>query len=123
MDYSPLVVDHFARPRNAGDFSPDRRVVSGSAGSTQHGARFALSAVIEGERIGAVRHQVYGCPHSIAAASWLSERLVGATRQDLQQWRWREAADALQVPPEKYGRLLLLEDAVRALETAWRALS
>lgn len=123
MDYSPLVSDHFAQPRNAGRFAPGRGVVSGSAGSISQGTRFALSALIEGGRICALRQQVYGCPHCIAAASWLTERLIGASIDDLQRWQWRQAADALQVPAEKRGRLLVLEDAVRAIETAWRAQS
>jgi NifU-like protein involved in Fe-S cluster formation len=119
MEYSPLVADHFVHPRNVGRFAPGQDVVSGSAGSVAQGTRFALSASIEGDRIRALRQQVYGCPHSIAAASWLSDRLVGAGLKDLQQWRWQEAADALQIPAEKRGRLLVLEDALRALESAW----
>ena len=34
---------------------------------------------------------------------------------------YREIAEALQVPTEKRGRLLILEDAVRALADAWGA--
>jgi NifU-like protein involved in Fe-S cluster formation len=80
---------------------------------------FVLSARIAGERIEAVRFEAYGCPHCIAAGSWLSERLVGLDRDQLRAWRWRDADRALQFPLEKRGRLLILEDAVHALSEAW----
>jgi NifU-like protein involved in Fe-S cluster formation len=123
MRYSERVIEHFLRPRNAGSLAPAPDVIAASAGSIAQGVRFALSARIEGDRIVCLRQQVYGCPHSIAAASWLSERLVGASRTALERWGWREAADALDVPAEKRGRMLVLEDAVRALAKASSAYS
>ena len=80
---------------------------------------FVLSARLGGQRIEEVRFEAYGCPHCIAAGSWLSERLVGLTLDRLRAWRWREADQALQFPLEKRGRLLILEDAVHALGEAW----
>jgi NifU-like protein involved in Fe-S cluster formation len=117
--YPPTVVDHFQHPRNSGHFPAGADVIRGVAGSVAQGTMFALSARIAGERIEAVRFEAYGCPHCIAAGSWLSERLVGLTQPDLQRWNWREADSALQFPAEKRGRLLILEDAVRALGEAW----
>jgi NifU-like protein involved in Fe-S cluster formation len=80
---------------------------------------FVLSARVAGDRIEAVRFEAYGCPHCIAAGSWLTERLVGLSKAELRQWTWRAADDALRFPPEKRGRLLILEDAVRSLSEAW----
>ncbi len=118
-EYSPAVVDHFERPRNSGHFAADEGVIRGVAGDVGQGTMFALSARIAGDRIEAVRFEAYGCPHCIAAGSWLSERLVGLTRAGLNEWNWREADQALRFPLEKRGRLLILEDAVRALGEAW----
>lgn len=118
--YNALVREHFERPRNTGRFVPGQDIVEGAGGQTGQGAKFVFSARILGERLHAVRFQAYGCPHCIAAGSWLSERLTGATRADLQAWHWREVAEVLEVPAEKRGRLLILEDAVRALAEAWR---
>lgn len=117
--YSAAVVDHFDRPRNVGRLEPAADVISARAGRREQGVEFVVSARIAGERISAVHFESYGCPHSIAAASWLSERLVGSTRSDLQAWSWREAAAALEIPAEKRGRLLILEDAIRALAEVW----
>jgi NifU-like protein involved in Fe-S cluster formation len=119
-DYSPAVVDHFDQPRNVGRLEPAPDVITARAGKREQGVEFAVSARIAADRIAAARFEVYGCPHCIAAASWLSERLVGRTRADLEAWSWREAVAALQIPAEKRGRLLILEDALRALAEAWR---
>lgn len=119
-EYAPVVVDHFRAPRNAGCLEAGEGVIRGVAGSVAQGTQFVLSARVVGDRIEAVRFEAYGCPHCIAAGSWLTERLVGLTEAELRQWRWRAADEALKFPPEKRGRLLILEDAVRALSEAWR---
>jgi nitrogen fixation NifU-like protein len=118
--YNPVVVEHFARPRNVGRFATADDVIAASAGDPEQGVRFDLSARVKGDRIVALRFEVYGCPHCIAAGSLLSERLQGATQEELRRWTWRQAADELEFPPEKRGRLLILEDAVRALATQWQ---
>ena len=118
--YSQSVIEHFERPSNAGRFGAEPDVVIGTAGNAAQGARFVLSARIADRRIRDLRFEAYGCPHCIAAGSWLTMRLRGATCDELEAWRWREAADALDVPPEKRGRLLILEDAVRSLAADWR---
>jgi NifU-like protein involved in Fe-S cluster formation len=120
MRYSPLVESHFRAPRNIGRFAPAADVLVGRSGSKDQGVEVVLSARIANGRIAALNHLVYGCPHTVAAASWLTEQIVGATLDDLTRWRWREVSTALEVPPEKWGRLLVLEDAVRALERTWR---
>jgi nitrogen fixation NifU-like protein len=118
--YNPVVVEHFARPRNVGRFAAAADIITASAGDPEQGVRFDLSARVQDERIVALRFEVYGCPHCIAAGSLLSERLQGATQDELRRWSWREAADELEFPPEKRGRLLVLEDAVRALAAEWQ---
>lgn len=121
-EYSGLVVDHFERPRNAGRFKRAADVIEGSAGHRDQGAVFTLSARVADSLIESVRFEAYGCPHCIAAGSWLTERLVGCTQEELRSWSWREVAGMIDIPAEKRGRLLILEDAVRALAEAWRKL-
>jgi nitrogen fixation NifU-like protein len=122
-EYSDVVVDHFEQPRNVGRFAPASDVIEGSAGHRDQGVRFTLSARVAESVIRSVRFEVYGCPHCIAAGSWLSQRLVGCTRDDLQRWSWREVDEVIDMPPAKRGRLLILEDAVRALAEAWDKVS
>lgn len=73
--------------------------------------RFRLQ--IEDDRVRAVAHRVYGCPHTMAAAAWLAERVRGRTVADLVPGTPLQWAAALGVPAEKLGRLLTLEDALR----------
>lgn len=121
-EYSAVVVDHFEHPRNGGRFEAGEGVIRGEAGDVAQGTMFTLSARVADNRVEAVRFEAYGCPHCIAAGSWLSERLVGLTRAELQRWNWRNADQVLGFPAQKRGRLLILEDAVRALSESWAAL-
>lgn len=123
FEYSDVVVDHFERPRNVGRFAPAADVIEGSAGRRDQGVVFTLSARVGDAVIKSVRFEVYGCPHCIAAGSWLSQRLAGCTQDELRRWSWQEVAGAIDIPSEKRGRLLILEDAVRALAEAWQRLS
>jgi nitrogen fixation protein NifU and related proteins len=118
--YSDLVLEHFEQPKNVGSLSAASDVISGQAGQRDHGAEFRLTARIERGAISEARFEAYGCPHCIAAGSLLTTRLVGMRREELERWSWREAAQVLQVPTAKRGRLLILEDAVRALAEDWR---
>ena len=119
--YAAQVEEHFERPHNAGRFKPDPDVIQVDAGRVAQGAVFHLSARVGRGGVEAARFEAYGCPHCIAAASWLTDRLPGMTADDLDRWSWREAAQALEVPAEKHGRLLLLEDGVRRLAEVLRA--
>lgn len=120
--YSAQVVDHFDSPRNTGRLATASNVIASEAGSRSQGTRFHLSARIEGDSLSVVHFEAYGCPHCIAAGSWLTEQLHGATLGRLEGWTWREVAEALAVPAQKRGHLLVLEDAVRRLADAWRRL-
>ncbi len=118
--YSALVVEHFEAPRNVGAFAAAADVLEGRAGRREHGAEFRLTARIADAKIVAARFEAYGCPHCVAAGSWLTTQLVGVDRERLAAWSWRDIAQALRVPTTKRGRLLILEDAVRALAEDWR---
>ncbi len=116
---SPLALDHFEFPRNVGAVA-GANVVQGSAGNRELGANVCFSLRVAQARVAEIRFRAYGCPHTIAAASWLTQRLHGAAVEDLERCSWREIEDALSVPPQKRGKLLILEDAMRAAARAWR---
>jgi NifU-like protein involved in Fe-S cluster formation len=93
----------------------------GGAGDVEQGARVEFDFLVEAGRVAGARFRTFGCPHLVAAASWATERLHGATREELAVWDWREAAEALEVPPAKFGRLLTLQDALRDAARNWPA--
>lgn len=113
--YSPLVIEHFDRPRNAGRLPAAPDVIHAAAGSVAQGTSFHLSARLSAGSITAMQFEAYGCPHCIAAASWTTQRLVGRGLETLAQWDWRAVAEALEIPAEKRGRMLVLQDAVKHL--------
>jgi hypothetical protein len=97
----------------------DGSVVQGEAGSVSQGVQVRFFWRIEGALIQAAGYQAYGCPYTLAACEWLARSLAGRSREapwpgDPQQW-----ATALQAPPERLGRFLVIEDALRAARAAW----
>jgi NifU-like protein involved in Fe-S cluster formation len=88
---------------------------SAEAIAIDRGAWVRFEARIDAGRIVACRFQAWGCPHTLAAAAlaagWLEGRPDGeSTRCDAARLL-RE----LDAPVEKMGRLLVVEDAARAL--------
>jgi cysteine desulfurase len=63
--------------------------------------------------------KAYGCPHTVAVTAWVTERLRGRGRADLAPGTPAEWADALAVPVEKLGRLLVVEDALADCARHW----
>jgi len=75
--YSPLVMEHFTRPRNVGDLEdPD---ALGEASNPADGDRVRIQLRIRDGRIQDVRMRVMGCVAAIASASVLTEAIKGAT--------------------------------------------
>jgi NifU-like protein involved in Fe-S cluster formation len=119
LRYGPEVRRRMAGLPGAGDFGSAPDVVTGRAGDREQGAEIVLQLRLDADRVAEARFRAYGCPHLVAAASWLTDRLRGACRTDVADWDWREVATALEVPPVKFGRLLVLQDAARAAAGNW----
>jgi NifU-like protein involved in Fe-S cluster formation len=62
------------------------------------------------------RFHAFGCPHVIAVADWLAQNVVGREVAPLSGLPESVAAlrERFDMPVEKLGRLLLVEDAWRA---------
>jgi NifU-like protein involved in Fe-S cluster formation len=117
--YNHTVRRHFANPTHAGDLPEGyARVVRADVSESEAGLRVLLAAQIDGNIISRLRYRVFGCPHLIAAAEEFCARLEGATVEGLQDVPVAELMELLEIPVEKTGRLLLLEDAANALHQA-----
>ena len=89
------------------------RWVSGEAGRERHGTRVRFLLRLDSERLREARYRAYGCPHTLAACEWVARQLESAGRERLggpADW-----ATALQIPPARLGRLLVVEDALNCL--------
>jgi hypothetical protein len=108
----PEVRRLFSALRHAGEPAGTGRVVFGEAGREQRGTRVRFMLQLSGERVLQVRYRAYGCPYTLAACEWLATRLETTGRGSLgapADW-----AQQLQIPQERLGRLLVVEDALIA---------
>jgi NifU-like protein involved in Fe-S cluster formation len=118
MEYSSAVQRHFAAPRRAGELPRGvPGLVAGEAEDrTLHvWVRFQLQVVED--VVVAAAFQAFGCPHTIAAASVVADWLEGRTVETARRLDVRALCAELEVPVEKLGKLLRIEDAVAA---CWR---
>ncbi len=132
MNYNELTCHHFESAANAGVLvGPDTR--RGAAGNralgtwvqfdVQFGAGRAQSlqgapveeAVRAAEQtVQAVRFLAYGCPHVIAVADWIAGQATSRQSGTELPESVQSLRERFDVPVEKLGRLLIIEDAWRA---------
>jgi cysteine desulfurase len=93
--------------------------VQGEAGAEEAGAWIRFHLSVAGDSVKDARVQAYGCPHTLDVARWLTTRLPGRNRTDLVPDAPLEWARAREVPAEKLGRLLVIEDALRNCCASW----
>jgi len=108
--YSAAVRELFLNTVHGGDL-PDAVVVD-VAGA---GMQLRLAARHIDGRLEALRFRAYACPHVIAACEAFCRGWEGRRVADLGRFAATDIIGDLSVPVEKTGRILVLEDAVRAL--------
>jgi nitrogen fixation NifU-like protein len=113
MRYSPVLVDHFLNPRNAGLMrDPDGVGVDEFAGCGDL-ARFCLR--VRDGRAAEVRFQTYGCGPTIAAASAASELVTGRALEEMVTVKPEEIEAALAgLPEDRKHSATLVAGAIRA---------
>src|SRR5687768_15436458 len=119
MEYSLAVARHFAAPSKARELPPGAPgLVSGEAEDrTLHvWVRFQLQ--VADDIVRQAGFEVFGCPHTVAAASAVADWLEGRSVDEARRLSAPEVCAGLDVPVEKLGKLLRIEDAVAA---CWRA--
>jgi cysteine desulfurase len=89
-------------------------VVRGEAGNAAAEAWVRFHLRIAEGTVRDARFQAYGCPHTLAVAAWLTRDLPGRPLCALALGAPADWARALEVPVEKLGRLLVVEDALQA---------
>lgn len=120
MDYPAAVLARFDAPPNAGAVAPGPgTVLRGQAGGTGDGVHVAFEFRVADGRIVAAAFRAFGCPYTIAACSLVAERLEGREARALGEFQPLGLADELEVPADKRGRLLTIEDALRSCWRAW----
>jgi NifU-like protein involved in Fe-S cluster formation len=114
MNYSNLTWRHFDSPACAGVLA-GTAVRRGAAGSRALGTWVQFDVRIgarnQASSVEAVRFLAYGCPHVIAVADWLAQKAVGGPAEAVLPESVHALRERFEVPIEKLGRLLIVEDA------------
>lgn len=118
-DYSQRVRTRFSSPAHAGRLpaGPGERL-RGEAEALERRAWVCFEVRVQDGRITDGRFRAWGCPHVIAACDLALERLLGRPLAAAADLAARVLADELEAPAGKLGRLLVVEDALRALAAA-----
>jgi NifU-like protein involved in Fe-S cluster formation len=114
LKYSGEVRHRFeTAPRHGRILAAPSERLSGGAGETGRGVRVEFEARVRGGVIAECRFRAFGCPHVIAAASWVAEQAEGRAVGESDWLDPRRLAELLEVPAYKLGSLLVVEDAFR----------
>jgi NifU-like protein involved in Fe-S cluster formation len=110
MNYSELTRRYFESAANAGELRGDG-VFRGAAGSRSEGTWVQFDLRVDEGIVAKAAFLAFACPHTIAVCAWLTEAAMGKAPQaklpeSIQQTRGR-----FDIPVEKMGRLLVIEDA------------
>jgi len=115
MDYSAEVRQRFSAPARAGEVSPDAAgVLEGAAEDRSLGVWIRFQVQYQGVTIRRVRFRAFGCPHTLAAADVVAGSLEGQPLDALERIDMDAIAARVDLPREKHGKLLRLEDALVA---------
>ena len=127
MNYSNLTWRHFDQPLCAGVLT-GAAVHRGAAGSRAQGTWVQFDVRIgsrnQESTVEAARFLAYGCPHVIAVADWVAHQAVDGRAEPVLPESVHALRERFEVPIEKLGRLLIVEDAwIAALSSPYRGAS
>lgn len=111
--YSPQVANHIANPRNAGELDNPSGV--GDVTNEVCMDRIRLTVRVEGDYVSDAKVKASGCPPTIAAASALTELIIGRKLGALDALTRKEIITALgRLPAAKMHCASLAIEALRA---------
>jgi cysteine desulfurase len=113
----PLVWRYFrapARPPRFPEGAAPAGIRRGRAGRRREGTDVRFELEIAEGIVKSARFSAYGCPHTLAVTAWICEVLEGARIDAGVPGSPADWAARFNVPTEKLGRLLTVEDALRA---------
>jgi NifU-like protein involved in Fe-S cluster formation len=110
VNYSELTRRYFESAANAGELL-GAGVFRGAAGSLAQGTWAQFDLQLARGAVQAARFRAFACPHTIAVCAWLAEAAVGKPPLPKLPESVQQLRDRFEVPVEKMGRLLIIEDA------------
>lgn len=100
MEYSPLVMQHFYHPYQAGAFPEEQRgVLTGRAGDAARGDVVQIQVICADDRVVAAKFKAQGSIVTIAAASFLMQLLPGLSVARAHALTETDLIQPLAIPP------------------------
>lgn len=120
MAYNKKVMDHFIRPRNAGEMIEADAV--GKAANAVDGDIVVIAIKVKDGIITDAKHQVFGCAAAIAGASAFTEMIKGRNIEEASKISKEDVSAYLDGIPESKIKCSILgpdalKDAIRDLRT------
>ena len=110
MIYNELTRIYFESAANAGELV-GAGVFRGMAGNPAQGTWVGFYLQINAGAVSAAKFLAFACPHTIAVSAWLAEQALGRPLQPRLPEGVQTLRERFEVPVEKMGRLLIIEDA------------
>ena|SRR5437762_9949837 len=111
--YSAQIQDHVANPRNVGELENPSGV--GDVTNEVCLDRIRLCVRVEANKVMDAKVKASGCPPTIAAASVLTELIIGKSVDEVRSLTRKDVVDALgHLPPAKAHCSALALEALRA---------
>lgn len=113
MDYSAIVMDHFATPRNVGEL-PDANGI-GEVGNAKCGDIMKMYIKVENNIIVDVKFKTFGCGAAIATSSIATEMIKGKSIDQALTLTNKAVVEALEgLPSSKIHCSVLAEQAIKS---------
>jgi len=110
------VQKYFAQPTLPAGFE-----VVGEAGSVAQGTWVRISSDIRDGHLTNPGFRVFACPHIMAGCNWLAAELAGKPVESLLELSPQTLQAKFEIPVEKAGKLLILQDALSDCYASYRA--
>jgi nitrogen fixation NifU-like protein len=111
--YTPQVADHIANPRNVGEMDSPSGI--GDVTNQVCLDRIRLSIRVERDTLTDAKVKAQGCPPTIAAASALTELIIGRSLTEVRSLTGKDVVESLgRLPSAKMHCASLAIDALRA---------
>jgi hypothetical protein len=117
VTYNDFTRRYFDSPTHVGELS-GAGVFRGAAGHREQGTWVQFDLQTRAGTLVTARFVAFGCPHTIAIASWLASQAAGKTLERALPESIPALRGRFALPVEKMGRLLIIEDAWLAAAAA-----
>lgn len=113
INYTEKVHEHFCCSEFVGELDtsqPD--VFFGCAGTYGSGDVVQFYIRLDKEKITEIKFKAHGSCATIAAANWVSGKILNSTTQEAKKISWKEICDELNLPDVRRHSALLVIDAL-----------